>query len=295
MRTILLRDQIPSLTFVVARIKNYQIKHLVAYGVLGLWSLFTGFAILWIVMASFKSNQQVFRDVWSLPTQLHVENYQRAWSQIRLGDYFVNSVFLVVGSVILLLVVSAPASYALSRVKFRGNRLLTMIFIAGIGIPLPLLFIPLFSLMSRLSLVDSLPGLSIVYVSVSIPFTVYILTGFFATLPVELEEAAIVDGCTSWGVFARVMLPLASPGLVTAAIFNFIGMWNEFQLALIFINDPDKRPLSLGLYSLRNSMQFTGDWVGLFSGVVLVMLPTIVVFIFLSDQVVSGITMGAVK
>jgi N-acetylglucosamine transport system permease protein len=266
-----------------------------AYLVLIAWSLFTGFTIVWIAMASLKTNRQVFREVWSLPSELHFENYEKAWSQIRLGDYFFNSCLIVITSVLLILLVSAPAAYILSRVKFRGSNLITMTFIAGIGVPVPLLFIPLFATMASLSLVNTIHGLIIVYISLSIPFTVYTLTGFFATLPSELEDSAIIDGCTDFQVFRYVMLPLAAPGLITAAIFNFIGLWNEFQLALIFTNNPDQRTLSLGLYSLRNSMQYTGDWVGLFAGVVIVMLPTFILYLFLSERMVSGITMGAVK
>jgi ABC-type glycerol-3-phosphate transport system permease component len=266
-----------------------------AYLVLAAWSLFTGFTIVWVAMASLKTNRQVFREVWSLPSELHFENYEKAWSQIRLGDYFFNSCLIVLTSVLLILLVSAPAAYILSRVKFRGSNLITMTFIAGIGVPVPLLFIPLFATMASLSLVNTIQGLIIVYVSLSIPFTVYTLTGFFATLPSELEDSAIIDGCTDFQVFRHVMLPLAAPGLITAAIFNFIGLWNEFQLALIFTNNPDQRTLSLGLYALRNSMQYTGDWVGLFAGVVIVMLPTFILYLFLSERMVSGITMGAVK
>lgn len=266
-----------------------------SYLVLGSWSLFTVFVIGWIALASLKSNREVFREPWALPDELQFVNYERAWGAGQLGENFANSVLIVGLSVILILLVSAPASYILSRVQFRGRNLLTMIYIAGIGIPYPLLFIPLFAMLAGLSLTNSRQGLILVYVSLSIPFTVYILTGFFSSLPSELEDAAIIDGCSDFQVFRHVMLPLASPGLLTAAIFNFIGLWNEFQLALIFIQDPSQRPLSLGLYALKNSMTYTGDWVGLFAGVVLVMAPTILLFIVLSERMISGITMGSVK
>jgi ABC-type glycerol-3-phosphate transport system permease component len=121
------------------------------------------------------------------------------------------------------------------------------------------------------------------------------LTSFFATLPQELEEAAILDGCSDIEVFSRVMLPLASPGLLTAAIFNFMFLWTEYQLALVFLSNPELRTLSLGLYALENSMEYTGDWVGLMAGVVCVVVPTIIMYIFLSERMISGITMGAVK
>ncbi len=276
-------------------LKRRWVGQIPAYLVLGGWSLFTVFIIGWIALASLKSNREVFREPWKLPTTLQFVNYERAWSSAQLGENFFNSVFIVGASVLAILLVSAPASYILSRVKFRGSNLITMIYIAGIGIPYPLLFIPLFAMLAGMGLTNSRQGLILVYVSLSIPFTVYILTGFFSTLPVDLEEAAVIDGASDFQVFRHVMLPLASPGILTAAIFNFIGLWNEFQLALIFIQDPAQRPLSLGLYALKNSMTYTGDWVGLFAGVVLVMAPTILLFIVLSERMISGITMGSVK
>jgi N-acetylglucosamine transport system permease protein len=270
-------------------------RHAPSYIFLGAWSLFTVFVIGWLGLASLKSNREVFREPWKLPAELQFGNYEKAWEANTLGTNFFNSIVIVGSAVFIILLVSAPAAYILSRVKFRGSGVITMTYIAGIGIPFPLLFIPLFKILADLHLINTIPGLVLVYVSLSIPFTVYILTGFFATLPSELEDAAVIDGCTDFQVFRRVMLPLASPGILTAAIFNFIGLWNEFQLALIFIQDPGKRPLSLGLYSLKNSMTYTGDWVGLFAGVVLVMVPTILLFLILSERMISGITMGSVK
>lgn len=266
-----------------------------AYLILGIWSLFTVFVLVWIALTSLKSNRDLFLNVWSLPTNLQFQNYIKAWSSLHLGTFFLNSFEVVMASVILILVLSAPASYILSRVRFRGSNLLVMAFVAGIGIPLPLLFIPLFVILQKIHLINTLPGLGLIYVASSIPFTVYMLTSFFATLPQDLEEAAILDGCSDIEVFSKVMLPLASPGLITAAIFNFMFLWTEYQLALVFISDPAYRTLSLGLYALENSMEYTGDWVGLMAGVVCVVVPTIITYIFLSERMISGITMGAVK
>ncbi len=272
-----------------------RFSRLVMYLILGLWSLFTIFSISWIMLASLKSTREIFREPFKLPSEMMWENYVNAWNSVRLGDYIINSVIVVTVSLVVLLAVSAPAAYALSRFKFRGAAMLTMVYIAGMGIPFPLLFIPLFAILTFIRLINTLPGLMLVYVALSIPFTVFLLTGFFATLPKELEEAALIDGCSNWQTFWHVMLPLASPGVITAAIFNGIGLWNEYQLALVFINNPDNRTLSLGLYSMQNAMQYTGDWPGLFAGVVIVMVPTILLYIFLSEKMISGITMGAVK
>jgi N-acetylglucosamine transport system permease protein len=266
-----------------------------AYLILGLWSLFTIFIILWVIMSSLKTNKELFTDVWALPTKLHFENYAKALFAVDMEYYFLNSLVVVLTSVLVILILSAPAAYVLSRKKFKGSTWFMLAFIAGIGIPIPLLFIPLFVIMTAFKINNTLLGLGVLFIALSLPFTVFMLSGFFTSLPVELEEAAIIDGASDFQVFFRVMLPLGLPGLITAAIFNFIGLWNEYQLALVFLNDPNKSTLSLGLYSLSNGMEYTGDWVGLMAGVVLVMIPTIILYIILSERMISGITMGAVK
>ena len=270
-------------------------QHIPAYLLLGGWSLFTILAISWVALASVKTNRDVFRKPFEIPLNPQFENYTRVWEKSQVGQSFINSLILVSISVVIVLLVSAPAAYVLSRAKFKGRGFLTTVFIAGIGIPYPLLFIPLFALLAGLNLINTMQGLIIVYVSLSIPFTVYILTGFFGSLPQEIEDAAVIDGCNDLDVFWRVMLPLASPGILTAAIFNFIALWNEFQLALIFIQDPKMRPLSLSLYSLKNAMTYSGDWAGLFAGVVIVIVPTVILFVLLSERMISGITLGSVK
>lgn len=266
-----------------------------SYLILGLWSLFTVFSILWVIASSFKTNRELFTAVWSLPSALNFDNYIKAWTTVKMGQYFSNSLIVVLTSVFIVLFLSAPVSYILTRVKFKGSGLLLLIFTAGIGIPVQLLYIPLFILLTQIGVINSLWGLGLLYVSLSIPFTVFILSGFFASLPKELEEAATIDGCTDFQVYWKVLLPLASPGLITAAIFNFIFLWNEYQIALVFINDPDLRTLPLGLYALSNAMQYTGDWVGLMAGVVIIMVPTIILYTILSEKMIAGITMGSVK
>ncbi len=289
----------PPTTMVLSRRTRGRLQQLVqqlpAYAILILWSAFTLFAIGWIAMSSLKSTRQLFQEPLALPPEPRFENYDIAWNAVDMSRYFLNSVIVVSISVALILLISAPAAYVLSRIKFRGSNALTTVFTAGMGIPYPLLFIPLFALMLDLHLTNSLPGLILVYVSLSLPFTIYILTGFFITLPSELEDAAVIDGCSDYQVYWKIMLPLASPGMLTAAIFNFIGLWNEYQLALVFANTEKTRTLSLGLYALRNALQYTGDWASLFAGIVIIMVPTIVIYVVLSEKMISGITMGSSK
>lgn len=266
-----------------------------AYLILGLWSLFTLVALFWIINASLKTNQQVFRTPFQLPADPQWINYQNVLEKYNFGLHFANSLVYVVVSVILVILVSTPAAYALSRGAFRGQNFLTITFIAGIGIPTSLVFIPVYSLLAQLQLVNTMPGLIIVYVSLAIPFTVFILTGFFSSIPRDLEEAALIDGCTDFALFRRIMAPLATPGIITVAIFNTINIWNEYQLALVFLSDESKKPLGLALYSLQNAMQYNFNWVTLFAGVSIIMIPTIIAFVLLSERMIEGITMGAVK
>lgn len=271
-------------------------KTMLAYLIVGGWSLFAVLMILWIIIASLKSTRSLFGSPWTLPSAPAFQNYVKVWIANRFDDYFLNSILVVSASVIILLIVAVPAAYVLSRGKFLGRSAILNFFIFGMGVPVPLLFIPLVVLTTELGVIDTLMGLSIVYVSVSLPFTIYVLQGFFSSLPAELESAAVIDGCSDWQVFRYVMLPLAAPGAATVAILNFVALWNEYQLSLILISSPENRTLSLGIYSLITSMQYSGgNWPGLFAGVTMVMLPTIALYIFLSERMISGITMGGVK
>jgi N-acetylglucosamine transport system permease protein len=272
------------------------VKNAAGYIIVGGWSAFSLFFVVWVVLASLKSTRNLFGNPWSVPLNPAFGNYVKTWFVSRFGEYFLNSLLVVSLSVLCLLIVSVPAAYVLSRGKFRGREAISNFIVFGMGVPIPLLFVPLVVLVSALHVVDTLTGLGLIYVSLSVPFTVYVLQGFFSSLPSELESAAVIDGCSDWQIFWHVMLPLARPGLATVAILNFVGLWNEYQLSLVLINTPEKRTLSLGIYSLITSMKYTGgDWPGLFAGVTIVMIPTIILFVFLSERMISGITMGGVK
>jgi N-acetylglucosamine transport system permease protein len=266
----------------------------VAYLILGGWTAFVAWAVGWIVLSSISTTREIFTNTL-LRSGVHPDNYVKALTTHNMGRYLLNSTVYVAVSLVFIILISAPASYVLSRVEFRGRRLFHSLFIAGMGIPGAMVLIPVFMMFVRLKMIGSLQGLVIVYVATSIPFTVYFLTGFFASLPRELEEAARIDGCTDMQAFWRIMLPLAQPGLVTVTIFNFIGLWNDYIWALIFANTPERRTLALGLEFLVQSMRYTGDWAGMFASVVIVFLPTLILYLFLSERIIAGITAGAVK
>ena len=247
----------------------------------------------WMVVTSLKTNAELFADVWKLPSTLRVENYANAWTIGGMGAAFVNSVVATLGSAIAVVALAAPAAYALSRADFPGREPLINAFAAGMGIPAVLIFIPVFVMLSSVGLANSLAGLIVVYVGVQLPFTAFVLTGFFATLPVDLEEAAIIDGASEVGVFWRIMLPLARPGLLTAFIFNLIFLWKEFFWALVLLRSRSGFTLGVALNSLRESLAFNADWTGLFAAVVILMAPAVVVYVLLSRRFVESITFGS--
>jgi ABC-type glycerol-3-phosphate transport system permease component len=165
-----------------------------AYLILGLWAFFTIFVLGWVLVSSLKGNQEIFKDVFNFPKIWQFGNYVKAWNSAKFALYFRNSIIVTFISVGGILLTSAPAAYVLSRINFKGRNFVSMAFIAGMGIPESLVLIPLYVMLNKIGLVNTFAGLIIVYISLSIPFTVYILTGFFGSLPKELEEAAIIDG-----------------------------------------------------------------------------------------------------
>jgi N-acetylglucosamine transport system permease protein len=274
-------------------VRSFTIKP-IAYLILGLWTLFAFYAVGWLLVSSFSTTREIFTNNL-LASGWHFENYITALTTHKLGLYFINSVVYVGLSTLLTVVIAAPAAYALSRFDFPGKGILNSMFISGMGIPALMLIIPLFMLFLRLNLVGTLPGLIIIYVGGSIPFSVFFLTGFFSSLPSELNDAAMIDGCSEAQAFWKVMFPIAQPGIVTLVIFNFIGLWNDYLWALIFVNTDQRRTLMLGVEAIMRAMRYTGNWAGMFAGIVILFLPTFILFVLLSETIISGITAGAVK
>lgn len=270
-------------------------RWIIGYVILWGWVVFSVLALTWIFYTSLKTNQEIFAGIWNLPESLQWNNYVRAWTRAHIANYFLNSLFVTLISVTALALISSMAAYALARCKFRGSNLLFYFFLSGIMIPVQLILVPLYKLLTSLSLVDSLIGLIFIYVPLFLPFSIFVMTGFFRTLPLELEEAAALDGCSEFGIFWHVMLPLVLPGVIVVAIFNTIAIWNEYLLALVNISTAQRRTLPLGIYNLYVSTAFTIDWAALFAGLVLLMLPTIVVFLILRKKIIGGLTFGALK
>lgn len=270
------------------------------YIIITLWIQFTFVLIGWIGAASLSTTKDIFLGrALKFPTGLHFENYAKAWTSQNVSVFFTNSLLYSIVSVTVLVLVSAPASYVLSRFKFAGNRLVQSGFVAAMGVPVVMIILPLFSSVSRLNLLnqDSTIRLLMIflYVGINVPYTTIFLLTFFSNLSRSYEEAASIDGCPPMRTFWTIMLPLAQPGIITVSIFNFINIWNEYFMNLIFANSNATRPVAVGLYSMINSMKYTGDWAGMFVSVIIVFLPTFLLYLFLSEKIIAGVTGGGIK
>ena len=263
--------------------------------VLVAWSVIVIFHMLWMVYSSFKTDQELFFSPWSPPAELQWDNFERAWNKAHVGEYLFNTLIVVIPALLLTLILSAMAAYVLARFRFVGNRFLFYLFLSGMLFPVFLALVPLFSLVNQLGMLNTFHGLILVYVAYSLPFTIFFLTGFFKTLPTELEESAIIDGANPFQVFFKVMLPMASPGLISMGIFNFLGMWNQYVLPLVLISDESKYMLSQGLAFMLFKQFYENDWSALFAALTIIMIPSLIVYITFQRQIQSGITTGALK
>jgi N-acetylglucosamine transport system permease protein len=299
----------------------------IKYLLLGLYLAAVLFPMLWVLYTSAKTTQEMYKNPLGLPelithpSSAHwstlVQNYGKAWVGSHFSAYFFNSVKVVSISLALILLLGSMAAYALARFEFKGKGLIYTLFMAGLLIPMQLILIPLFFQYSdmsawltrmlappvrsmglgelTISLHDSHAGLILIYVAASLPFTVFVLTAFFKTLPGELREAALIDGAGEYRTFFSVMMPIGKPGLVTVAIFNFLGLWNEYLFGLVFLNSDSLKTLPLGLASISMQAQYKSDFGLLFAGLVIAMAPALIVYLFLQEKLTKGITVGAIK
>lgn len=282
------------------------------YGLLSLYGLLVIYPMFWLVATSLKDSWSIFKSPWALPIELNWINYKNAMVKGELAHKIWNSLVVDLIALGFILLFSAMAAYVLARFRFRGNRLLFYTFLSGMTIPVFLAVVPLFILINQIHLpfpvqteegwrmplqplLGTRTGLVLVYVAFSLSFTIFVLTGFFRTLPWELAEAAVIDGCRPGQIFWKIMLPLAKPGLATAGIFVFIGLWNEYPLALVLMTDEAAHTLPLGIANLTMSQKYQADWGALFAGLTIGVLPTLILYIIFQRQIQEGLTAGAVK
>ncbi|MDR2797032.1 MAG: carbohydrate ABC transporter permease [Treponema sp.] len=277
-------------------LKKTHLSSGTGYIILGVWVLFTVALIGWVFFASLSTSSEIFSDhLFTFQSGFHFENYLKAWKTQRVSVFFMNSLFYTLVSCTAIVLIAAPAAYALSRFRFPGSNLIQNMFAAALGIPVIMIIMPLFGLVSMLHLTNNRWMLLFLYTAMNVPFGVFYLLAFFRNLSFTYEEAAAIDGCPPIKTFWLIMFPLVQPGIITLSIFNFITIWNEYFMSLIFANRSTVRPVAVGLYNMIQSMRYTGDWGGMFASVVIVFLPTFILYILLSEKIIAGVTAGAIK
>jgi N-acetylglucosamine transport system permease protein len=263
-------------------------SHVVLIG----WSVMVLVPFAWALLASLKTSPEIFGSPWSLPEAFQWSNFARAWDK-GVGEYLLNSIVVVTGGVLLTMLLGSMAAYVLARYRFPGNRFIYYLFAAGLMFPVFLAIVPLFFVVRNLGMLSTYRGLILVYVAYSLPFTVFFMHAFFKTLPTSVAEAAFIDGCSHAGVFFRVMLPMAKPGLLSIGIFNVLGQFNQFVLPSFL--SPERPVLAQGIATLLASQRYEGDWGALFAALTIAMVPVVVVYLLFYRQVQAGLTSGTLK
>ena len=267
----------------------------ISHVVLSLWALAVILPLVWTFFSSLKDSRSINVSPFSLPQVWHWDNYVRAWNTIGVAKYFLNTVVVVGSALVLVMLLGAMSAYVLARFRFPGNALVYYLILLGNTFPIFLAVVPLFFVLKNAGLLGTYQGLILVYVAYAYPFTVFFLYAFFKTLPQEIYEAAQVDGAGDWRTFFQVMLPMAKPGLASVAIFNFLGLWNQYLLPTVLNPNKDMYVLSQGLYSMSSQQGYNVDYGGLFAAVVITIAPVLLMYVIFQRQLQGGVSQGTMK
>lgn len=277
------------------------------YLVLSLLAISIIVPVGWVFMASIKENSEFYGNPWALPKGIHWQNFVEAWNTAKMGDYMINSVIVTVLALGLLLIVALPAAYGLSRFKFKGSRFLNAAFMAGLFINVNYIVVPIFLMLrdgdnwlKKVTgsgfLLNNLIVLAIVYAATALPFTIYLLSGYFATLPHDFEEAAYIDGASFSTTMWKIIFPMAKPSIITVILFNFLSFWNEYIISMTLMSSAKgPKTLPVGLLNLMQAQQSAAQYGIMYAGLVLVMLPTLILYICVQKKLTQGMTVGGLK
>ncbi len=262
--------------------------------------------VAWVFMASIKENSEFYGNPWSVPKGVYFQNFIDAFEKANMGQYMLNSALVTALALIMLLVVALPASYVLARYRFRFSKFFNMMFMAGlfinvnyIVVPIFLMFVDADTVLRKIGLkdgffLDNLFVLALVYAATALPFTIYLLSGFFITIPRDYEEAAHVDGAGYFRTMIQIMMPMALPSIVTVILFNFLSFWNEYIIAMTLLTGPSKT-LPVGLMQLTQAQRAAANYGQLYAGLVIVMLPTLILYIMVQKKLTQGMSLGGLK
>jgi len=262
---------------------------------LAVWSIVVIVPFLWVVLSSFKTTKEILASPFSLPAHWQFDNYAHAWTDAGIRQFFVNTVIVVSVALVLVMLLGAMCAYVLARFKFPGSRFIYYLMLAGLTFPIFLAIVPLFFILKNLGLINTLPGLIMVYVAFALPFTVFFLYAFFRTLPDDVYEAALIDGAGEWRTFFRIMLPMARPGMAAVAIFNFLGLWNQFLLPVALNTDQSRYVLTQGMASFASQAGYAVDFGALFAAVVITVVPVLIVYVIFQRRLEGSVSRGTFR
>ena len=273
--------------------KKISIYHIVCAVILLIMVIICIYPIVWMFFGSMKDKAEFYTNIWGLPKQIHLDNYIAAWKNADLGRRFINSLIVTLGSMCIMIPVTSCAAYAVARLNFKGKNLIYMYLLLGIMILAGVLGIPTFTVAMKMGLLNSHFGLMLIYAAQNIAMGMFIMRGFFISLPRELEEAAMIDGCSRFGCFVRIIVPLARAGVATQVIFNGLTIWNDYFMANIMITKDELRtlPLSIANFVGKHSTNYPE----LFAMLTMATIPVIIVFVLSQKSFIEGVAAGAVK
>ena len=266
---------------------------IIQYIVLAFFTVLFLYPIFWLVINSFKSIEELFTSPWSLPHSINLDNYVRAFEVGNIGRNFLNSVIISAAVVMTTTLLAAMAAYGIKRLRWKFSGFVLSIMLLALMIPAHATVVPLFSMFNKMKINNTYWAVIIPDIVFTLPMAILIFTGFFSSIPAELEEAAMIDGCSIPRAFFTLILPISVPSVVTVAVITFIFAWNDLLFPQIFLTDPDMMPLPVGLTSFQG--RYSTDYVGMMAAVVVTIIPSIVIYSLLHKRIISGMTAGAVK
>lgn len=273
-------------------IKNKRTKFLV-YLALTIAAILVVLPLLWLFFTSLKSRMDLAKNTWGLPKVWEFSNYAIAWTGSEIPLYMLNSIIATSVAIILTVILSTPVSFVISRFRFRGKKLLYMFFIAGMMIPIHSTVIPIYQMVGDMNLNNNLGVLGLVYGAFRIPISIFILEGFMSALPRELEECAIIDGCSTANIFFKIIVPLSKDGIVTISILTVLSSWNELLISMLLISDPAKKTLPNGLMGFIT--EYNSEYTQLAAGIMISIIPAILFYAFAQEKIEKGMIAGAIK
>ncbi|MNH96288.1 Trehalose transport system permease protein SugB [compost metagenome] len=260
---------------------------------LSLYAMVTLYPLFWLFTSAFKTNEEFDSRPFSLPQVWNWDNLVKAWEVSAMGTSLINSTIVTVLALIFTITLGALAAYVLARFEFKMKGFIMGLFLLGMLIPIHSTLVPLFIILKKINLLDTYWALVLPYTAFELPLAIFITVAFLLTIPKEIEEAALIDGTGYWGIFFRMMLPLSLPALSTVAILGFLRFWNDFAFALIFISKPALKTVPLSLSVFRDG--YSTDYKLTMAAMTIAVVPTIVAFLMFQEQIMKGMTAGAVK